>query len=201
MDAKWQSIMALDLQSVKDRLFSKQGWWWRLRHSADQLEKEYRQFLYLISTNPGQTVVPWSQELDDFWHEHILDTAKYARDCEAIWGRFIQHNPQAPKGTARHGKAYIATQRLYRAAFRKKASRRRSLSDCAAGCDASMPVAFCSSGVTDAPGHHGSHHHGGGHHDAGGHHSAGGHHGCAGHSGAGHGCGGHACGGHGCGGH
>jgi len=189
VDDKWDKVAALDLKSVRNKFAFKKGWWWRTRNDALRVEAEYRRFLYLIISNVGQTVVPWSRDLDDFWHEHILDTAKYDRDCAAIFGRFIHHNPHLPEGSPAHTKSSAATRQMYKKAFKDSASkgRRRTHSDI--GCGSDMPVVFCDS--TTHAGHHGCH-------DAGGHH--GGSHGCGSHS-SGHGCGGHGCGGHGCGGH
>jgi hypothetical protein len=31
--------------------------------------------------------------VDTFWHFHILDTVKYAADCERVFGYFLHHNP------------------------------------------------------------------------------------------------------------
>lgn len=31
--------------------------------------------------------------IDDFWHLHILDTQKYAEDCQVIFGYFLHHFP------------------------------------------------------------------------------------------------------------
>src|SRR5271167_499441 len=101
-DPKWERILALDLNAVRVRLTEKKGWWWSLRYKPMRLEKEYRQFIYLIATNPDRLVIPWSQPLDDFWHEHILDTAKYAADCQNVLGKFIHHNPNVPKYSSDH---------------------------------------------------------------------------------------------------
>src|SRR5262249_39319225 len=30
---------------------------------------------------------------DRFWHMHILDTRKYAADCDAVFGHFLHHFP------------------------------------------------------------------------------------------------------------
>jgi len=60
---------------------------------------EYRQFLHLIVCNRYNTVVPRSRDLDDFWHEHILDTTWYAEDCNTILGSFIHHNPHLFEGS------------------------------------------------------------------------------------------------------
>jgi hypothetical protein len=185
MDEKWAKVAALDLGSVRRKFEFKKGWWWRARHDAQRVEREYRQFLYLIVANIGETVVPWSRDLDDLWHEHILDTAKYARDCKAIFGRFIHHNPHLPEGSIAHSKSAANTRKMYKSAFRESFDKGRRRTTAGAGCGADMPIVFCGSSDT---GHHASD---GGHHDAG--------HGCGGHS-TGHGCGGHGCGGHGCGG-
>jgi hypothetical protein len=31
--------------------------------------------------------------VDTFWHYHILDTLKYAEDCQAVFGYFLHHFP------------------------------------------------------------------------------------------------------------
>jgi hypothetical protein len=192
MDEKWYKVAALELKSVRKKFEFKKGWWWRTRHDAALVEREYRQFLYLIIANPGQTVVPWSHDLDDFWHQHILDTAKYAQDCNTLMGGFIHHNPHLPEGSPPHSKAFAETREMYKTAFSEGVKKRnRTTAD--VGCGTQMQVVFCESRTS--AGHH---------HSAGSHHS-GGHdgHGCGGHSG--HGCGGHGgghgCSGHGCGGH
>jgi hypothetical protein len=198
MDEKWYKVAALDLKSVRQKFAFKKGWWWRTRHDAKLIEREYRQFLYLIICNPGQTVVPWSHDLDDFWHQHILDTEKYAQDCNAIMGSFIHHNPNLPEGSSPHTEAFAATRVMYKTAFSDSLRKpKRTAVDI--GCGSQMQVVFCKSRTSTGHHHFGGGHHGGAHHAGG--HDAGAHggHGCGAHS-AGHGCGGHGCGGHG-GGH
>jgi len=46
----------------------------------------------LIYLYPQQKIVP-TVEIDRVWHHHILDTSKYAADCEMLFGRFIHHFP------------------------------------------------------------------------------------------------------------
>jgi hypothetical protein len=194
-DATWKTISTLKFDDVRERLMHRKGWWWSLRHDVGKIEREYRQFLYLIATNRGRTVVPWSQDLDDFWHEHILDTARYAADCEHIFGGFIHHDPHLPMGSRAHSDAFRATIEMYRQAFGEKIRKRRKEGP---GCGTDMHVVFCSSGTVHGAGnHHGGGHHAGGHDGghSGGHDGGhGGGHGCGGHGG-GHGCGGHGCGG------
>ena len=32
-------------------------------------------------------------DVDEFWHQHILDTRKYRDDCENIFGHYMDHTP------------------------------------------------------------------------------------------------------------
>ena len=54
--------------------------------------EEYRRFLILKMENPGVKLAPTSL-MDKAWHTHILDTRRYARDCEVMFGRFLHHQP------------------------------------------------------------------------------------------------------------
>ena len=59
---------------------------------AKQAVGLYRQFLKLVAAHPDKSIVP-TKVIDKVWHTHILDTAKYAEDCNRIFGRFIHHFP------------------------------------------------------------------------------------------------------------
>ena len=54
--------------------------------------EEYRRFLVLKMENPRVKLAPTSLA-DKAWHMHILDTRRYAEDCEAMFGRFLHHHP------------------------------------------------------------------------------------------------------------
>lgn len=58
----------------------------------DKAELEYRRFLHLKQLYPGVSLVP-SKQIDQVWHAHILDTKAYREDCQAVFGRFIDHYP------------------------------------------------------------------------------------------------------------
>ncbi len=64
---------------------------WSLDH-ANAIETEYRRFLYLMKAFPHVQTAPLV-DVDTFWHYHILDTMKYARDCEQAFGYFVHHYP------------------------------------------------------------------------------------------------------------
>jgi hypothetical protein len=85
-------ISNIDFTMVKRKLQDKeegQGW------SVDQCteaEQEYKRFLAMKRSYPELDVVP-NNMVDTFWHQHILDTEKYAEDCESIFGYFLHHYP------------------------------------------------------------------------------------------------------------
>ena len=59
---------------------------------ALRVEKEYKRYLEMCKEHPDLPLVP-SSLVDEFWHLHILDTQKYAVDCQAIYGEFLHHFP------------------------------------------------------------------------------------------------------------
>ncbi|WP_288380046.1 glycine-rich domain-containing protein-like [uncultured Massilia sp.] len=86
------AIAALDLGQIKMKLMhveSGEGW---SAARADAVETEYRRFLFLMKKYPDAEASP-TVDVDTFWHYHILDTMKYARDCEAVFGYFLHHYP------------------------------------------------------------------------------------------------------------
>ncbi|UVW29785.1 glycine-rich domain-containing protein-like [Massilia sp. H6] len=89
---EFAAFEALDLAPIKMKLMhveSGEGWS-ALR--ADAAEVEYRRFLFLMKKFPDAQVSP-TVDVDTFWHYHILDTMKYAVDCEAMFGYFLHHYP------------------------------------------------------------------------------------------------------------
>jgi hypothetical protein len=87
-----KAIAGLDLEPIKRKLMRRSpgpGW---SRKRADGAEIEYRRFLLLMKMFPNELAAP-SAEVDRFWHYHILDTQKYARDCHAVFGYFLHHYP------------------------------------------------------------------------------------------------------------
>jgi hypothetical protein len=85
-------VEALDLDSIKVKLMhTKSGEGWSLAR-ANAVELEYRRFLYLMKTYPNEHTSPLV-DVDTFWHYHILDTKKYAADCQQVFGYFLHHFP------------------------------------------------------------------------------------------------------------
>ena len=56
----------------------------------------YKNFLYLnaVYFKTGEDIIP-SVDIDEIWHNHILDTHAYFKDCQNIFGEFLHHYPYA----------------------------------------------------------------------------------------------------------
>lgn len=86
------AIAALDLEPIKVKLMHEEsGEGWSLER-ANAVEFEYRRFLFLMKKFPNEQTAPLV-DVDTFWHYHILDTMKYAVDCDVVFGHFLHHFP------------------------------------------------------------------------------------------------------------
>jgi hypothetical protein len=86
------AIQALDLDPIKLKLMDPeegQGW---SREYVERMALAYKRFLTLLVKFPEETIAP-TKDVDKFWHGHILDTQKYAEDCENVFGYFLHHFP------------------------------------------------------------------------------------------------------------
>jgi len=86
-----EAIARIDLRRVVAKLMDRdhgKGW---CSAKARNILKRYRRFLYLTVTQVDP-VVP-TEDIDELWHAHILDTRAYAADCKATFGFFLHHFP------------------------------------------------------------------------------------------------------------
>lgn len=129
------ALEALDLDQIKMKLMhveSGEGWT-ALR--ADLVEVEYRRFLFLMRKYPDAQASP-TVDVDTFWHYHILDTMKYARDCEAVFGYFLHHHPYVGIGADADESDHVAGGERMRAIYE---------AEFGAGAAANDAFAYCSS--------------------------------------------------------
>jgi hypothetical protein len=84
-------IESLDLEPIKMKLMHDSGKGWDAKQ-AEATEMDYRRFLYLMKKYPDEQLAPL-EHVDIFWHYHILDTQKYAADCNLLFGYFLHHFP------------------------------------------------------------------------------------------------------------
>ncbi|HET8887349.1 MAG TPA: hypothetical protein VFQ41_00495 [Candidatus Angelobacter sp.] len=196
-------IQNLDLSSVRANAMTKLGW---SSEKAQRVENSYKHFLYALAHKEENDLLsPPSQEVDDFWHQHILDTRKYREDCNTVFGHYIDHTPRLSPEDQRRADA--RREQVYRdydidAISLATPNPRRSRDD-DGGFDGDFDG--CGGSSSHSSGHHahghdsGAHsgHAGADHGDGGGHADSGGDSGGAD---AGGGDGGSGCGGSGCGG-
>jgi len=88
------AIQALDLESVKIRAMDPvrgEGW---TREYADSIEVAYKTYLTMLAKYPEEAEdILLSEDVDEFWHTHILQTMKYADDCQVVFGNYLHHQP------------------------------------------------------------------------------------------------------------
>src|SRR5437867_8575221 len=124
------AIQALDLDPIKFKLMDPeegQGW---SREYVNQMAIEYKRFLTLSVKYSEETIAP-SKDVDKFWHGHILDTMKYAEDCQNVFGYFLHHFPyfgmRGEEDAANLAEAGRTTKRLYEEEFAETISSRASM--------------------------------------------------------------------------
>lgn len=90
----WNKIQELDLGPIRFKLVNcdEGGEPWPAE-KVRAVEPGYRQFLFLTAVEDDSISIVPSVDIDQFWHTHILDTSKYAADCETIFGHFLHHFP------------------------------------------------------------------------------------------------------------
>jgi hypothetical protein len=116
----FEKIAQLDLDPIKVKLMHKEsGEGWSLAY-ATLIEGEYRRFLCLMKRYPDEPMAPLF-DVDIFWHYHILDTMKYAADCDAVFGYFLHHFPylglRGEDDEAAHHRVGARMKELYEATF------------------------------------------------------------------------------------
>ncbi|HWN72594.1 MAG TPA: hypothetical protein VNN15_02170 [Solirubrobacterales bacterium] len=92
LDALARLDELLDLANVRMKLADSDEGPGLNPSQIDLMEQEYRKFLALQLLYPDADIVP-CKIVDEMWHRHILDTAAYRQDCQAIFGRFLDHFP------------------------------------------------------------------------------------------------------------
>jgi hypothetical protein len=138
------AIDALDLDCIKLKLMDAeegQGW---SRDYADRMELAYRRFLALMVKFPDATIAP-AKDVDKFWHGHILDTIKYAEDCERTFGYFLHHFPYFGMRGEEDAKNLAAAAENMQTLYEREFGER--LGECAGFCGAAAAKAFCGASV------------------------------------------------------
>jgi hypothetical protein len=138
-------IDSLDLEAIKVKLIHKksgEGW---SHERANAIELEYKRFLYLMKTFPNEHTSPLV-DVDTFWHYHILDTKKYAADCQKVFGFFLHHFPYVGMRGKEDEQALVRMgrrmQQLYEETFGEDYLKRMTASSVSRSSGMSIGAAF-----------------------------------------------------------
>lgn len=144
------TIVSLDLDAIKEKLTHRaSGAGWTMAR-ATAVESEYRRFLYLMKKFPGELTAP-DLDVDNFWHHHILDTMKYAADCDQVFGYFLHHYPYlGMRGEADSAAQLGAGERMLELYEQTFGARRRMAASPDASCAAATGSAFCGATTSSA---------------------------------------------------
>jgi hypothetical protein len=90
-------LLSLVDQRVKDIIFQK----YKNSPREDVINclTELMKYLYLVSKHPKMlagTFVPITQEVDELWHQMILQTRYYPQICERLPGKRLVHHESMP---------------------------------------------------------------------------------------------------------
>ncbi len=89
-----EKLKALNLSLIAAYLMNPtNGCGWN-RQQAFRAIRRYKTFLFVNYLYPQIFLVP-TPEIDRVWHSHILHTRQYRQDCEMLFGRFIDHEPDS----------------------------------------------------------------------------------------------------------
>ena len=112
----WSRVASMDLSPVVLQLVNYQGW---TEDRARAAEHRYRRFFYLKATMPEGKASP-TPEVDEFWHQHIINTERYGPDCQRVAGRFFHHtflSPDDPADARELSDVWLSTWVRYEALF------------------------------------------------------------------------------------
>lgn len=139
-------INQLDFTDIKAK-FQTKGW---SIEQCEIVELWYKRFLTIKAKYPEQVLVP-NKAIDEMWHAHILDTRRYARDCQAVFGYFLHHSPSY--GKKDHSSNFNEMNRLYVLEFGEDCTQILALqaSECT-NCDDSGIFALAASECEDTDG-------------------------------------------------
>lgn len=109
-----RAIDGLKLDDVLARVIDERRW---PEERAQEALLWYRRFLWLSYKHWKTGVHAINRDSDELWHAHITYTRKYSRDCEQIFGRFLDHNPVAGRLTPQDRKLLDQSVEWYREEF------------------------------------------------------------------------------------
>ena len=115
----FEKVNKIDLSLINKILQYENPTFWT-ENVLTETEASYRKFLVLNFLYPSETIVV-NKILDDYWHQHILDTEKYADDCQKFFGYFLHHYPyfgiNGEEDKQKNREGFASTQQLWEETF------------------------------------------------------------------------------------
>ena len=119
-----KAIAGIDWGTLKARARKRHEWSEERADAAfDGPFDSYREFLIMCRRNPKEIFAPISDDMDIAWHEHIIDTRMYERDCRRLFGRILHHLPTTTGNEPFVKEAFVNTSN-YRAKARRPDQKR-----------------------------------------------------------------------------
>lgn len=131
--AKCQIVMGWDFTVLKQYMLQYGIY---TEDKIERAELEYKRFLIMNLLNQT-TELPVSNEVDPFWHSHILFTQDYTEMSMKVFGSYFHHRPAILDTQHRlDGLFEQNTRRIYRDTFGEESKEFWGLACCAGGCKA-----------------------------------------------------------------
>lgn len=98
------------------------------KDAATKAIEKYRKFLFIQAKYRHDfEYIPPTLELDEIWHNHILETKRYHKDCDILFGEYFHHypyfgldNPEKPGADFKTlGNALAITSKLFLIEFQE----------------------------------------------------------------------------------
>ena len=76
-------------------------------------------------------------QVDEFWHQHILDSMVYIPFCSRIAGAYIHHSPHYEKPHSFHAPCFKYTKKVYLAKYKEEPNPEiwTAMGESGCGCD------------------------------------------------------------------
>jgi hypothetical protein len=147
------AIQSLDLEPVKLRMMDAElgeGW---TREYADSVGVAYKTYLTMLVKYPDDAEdILLSEDVDEFWHTHILQTRKYMQDCQNVFGNYLHHEPEIGMPTAaanleKRAAQLEKTRKLYEREFAYCAASAKAEKAAYCAANAKGESAYCAASI------------------------------------------------------
>lgn len=106
-----ERLTELDLSWIHKELLNPEGDYKWSDDKVRAIDRAYRRFLATCTMFPEESIVP-SNDVDVFWHLHILNTLAYTRDTQKVLGFYLHHVPSSDGEKSILKEAFLKSQQM-----------------------------------------------------------------------------------------